>query len=708
MSKLTQAMRAAQRAALGKKSTKGAAKALDKAAAIEAQYPALQMYAPYMAPEEYFGALRGKSPSTIQQLVEVLPKAQEMAAVAKFGAAKKGWYAHSAKALRDVFGDEAPRFAALLASMSPQTSVKENLKNTLAVWEKWKALGAPNDPKQIQQAFVEALGSEQAEGMKAWTGNGTRALAAPLEILTNSGSDRLVLSGPKVDSFMRNLRDEVNAVTNDAWMANYMFGGKAGALREAGLMTGKQVPQKFFAGGMNKAGTDPGIRPGYIAGSALQRRAGDMLGWDPREAQETIWSAVKPGYELAQKLGIPSRELLQRGLLTPDVIRGTPDFSTYLKDDFFRPYLERSGYGEQLDALQPAQWDEALPSLDASEQRYVDRAMGRLDALRKERSKGILSTAGAVGLGALAESDDSEAALKFRVDNPGGEWLANKLRHVQESGTTQYGAPRTFGSTTGYFRDDAGGPSYLELPVDMLSRVPGQAGEQANVRPTSMQWLRDKLGSTPEYPVDEIGAPYIQIAPDGRPWVNEGNHRIMVSKELGRETMPAEVRYFTGGEEAAKGTEWDPAELLRKYGKGATAGVVGLGALGMGSPEATAAELGALAATSPYAGLASLSGEDAYNMATGALAAIPGGPMDIAGILNIPRRYFEGEEDLLPETPGDSAWLQRQMGGDPDEGMSAVGGILSGFGPGVGALRMPKALSTARRRAGVLLEEFEP
>jgi hypothetical protein len=53
------------------------------------------------------------------------------------------------KALIHVFGPDAPRFAALLAAMSPQTSVESNLRNALRTWNNWVAAGRPTNREKI-------------------------------------------------------------------------------------------------------------------------------------------------------------------------------------------------------------------------------------------------------------------------------------------------------------------------------------------------------------------------------------------------------------------------------------------------------------------------------------------------------------------------------------------------------------------------------
>jgi hypothetical protein len=73
-----------------------------------------------------------------------LPSDIDFAEAAKAGAAKKGWYKQSSDALIGVFGEvDAPRFSALLAATSPQTSVESNLANALRIWINWNKAGEP-------------------------------------------------------------------------------------------------------------------------------------------------------------------------------------------------------------------------------------------------------------------------------------------------------------------------------------------------------------------------------------------------------------------------------------------------------------------------------------------------------------------------------------------------------------------------------------
>ena len=274
---------------------------------------------------------------TAQRLVDLfkgLPPTDQFVAAAWAGRAKRGWYKESALAIGQVFGPDAPRFAGLLAAMSPQNSVETNLLNTLNTWKNWVAAGRPTSREDIVQIMgrsVEGTGGVSSV-LDAWINNSVRALTTE-----NPGQD--LLSGPKVDSFMRNLLNDVEQVTNDAWMANFAF-----------------VDQKMFKGGLNA--TDAGKGPGYLAMSAKVREAAKVLTektgeqWTPAEVQETIWSWAKTLYE-AQEADISASDILYNEQLTHEMIRATPDFKGLFHDEKYEKILRDAGYGSQLDALDP-------------------------------------------------------------------------------------------------------------------------------------------------------------------------------------------------------------------------------------------------------------------------------------------------------------------------------------------------------------------
>lgn len=398
---------------------------------------------------------RADSARKFMEFLDRLPAAKEMATVAEAGAAKRGWYRQSADALIDIFGqDDAPRFAGILAATSPQTSVESNLLNTSNIFKNWKDAGSPGDArlfdlinqpgvamalkrrkkvggktvpisdKEAREIFRNAggddglydLGRYQLEIMgdsvqgergvdsvlDAWVPNTLRALNVPQDSM-----DRLVISGPKVDSFMRNLANNTIEVTNDTWMANYLG-----------------VDQKDFSGAMNAARTDPGKTPGYLATSALTRNAADILSnrlgeeVTPPEIQEMVWSFAKALVERSRSAGMTPREFLRAGKLDDFMINDTPDFATLMADPDlpYRKVVESAGgrVGDPKPSpVQEGSRPNELMGRDVS-RRDLERAAIRLGKVKSDDAA-LNALAPLVGLTVLAitqapeqPQDDSE------------------------------------------------------------------------------------------------------------------------------------------------------------------------------------------------------------------------------------------------------------------------------------------------------------
>ena len=268
-------------------------------------------------------------------LLGTFPESDEYAAVAYAGRAKRGWYENSAKALVTVFGNDAPRFAALLAALSPQCSVQTNLLNALNLWKNWTAAGRPLERSKIMEIAGRSVQGDKGEEsvLDAWKNNSVRAL-------TSNDLSKLVISGPKVNSFFQNLIGVTEEVTNDAWMANFAF-----------------VDQKLFSGSLNKKGTEPGKKAGYLTQSFIVREAADRLTkltgekWTPAEVQETVWSWAKALYEGAEGESVSAAQFLNDGKLTGELINSVPDFNGLFFDEVYESILREAGYGKQLDEL---------------------------------------------------------------------------------------------------------------------------------------------------------------------------------------------------------------------------------------------------------------------------------------------------------------------------------------------------------------------
>lgn len=350
--------------------------------------------AAYLTPDELSG-VAGRAPNVTKfnQIMAVLPKAHEMASVAKAGEPKRGWYRASSQAIADVFGpQDAPRFAGLLAALSPQTDVATNLKNALKTWTNWDTAGRPTDPDMIKGIMGASVQGSKGEAsvLPAWQNNSITALTHP-------DPHNMSLSGFKVDSFMRNLMNDTQAVTNDAWMANYGFGDPA-KLRAKGLITDKQVPQALFSG-----------PNGYSAMSSRVRAAADINGTDPYEVQESTWSVAKALYELAhggvsregflqsleathpdiaKQLALPNHsaeKVLEMGALTPGVINSTPDFGSLLKQPEYGDLLANKYRDAIMDHPTPI-WHDPV-SLSPADEANLQQAARRLDQLGAVREK---------------------------------------------------------------------------------------------------------------------------------------------------------------------------------------------------------------------------------------------------------------------------------------------------------------------------------
>jgi hypothetical protein len=134
-----------------------------------------------------------------------------------------------------------------------------------------------------------------------------------------------------------------------------------------------------------------------------------------------------------------------------------------------------------------------------------------------------------------------------RTDNPGGEWLASQRRRAEESRRPVSGA------VTGYLKRP------IELDPQKLAVIPGASGERRVPGDPQYDNLRPLVEAEGLYKDSPI---LVGINHRGEPYIVEGNTRAAVARDLGIDRIPAEVRYFAGGE----GVEGPMMpELLEKY-----------------------------------------------------------------------------------------------------------------------------------------------
>ena len=146
---------------------------------------------------------------------------------------------------------------------------------------------------------------------------------------------------------------------------------------------------------------------------------------------------------------------------------------------------------------------------------------------------------------AAGEVNPNPDEPELSIDNPGGAWLQGKLDQAQEDYRTAPvdSARRKVGSSvvTAWFSDP------LDLPPDLLKKIPGALGEEA-FRESGVK-LENLQKSIRERGYEESPI-LIHVREDGQPFIIEGNHRVVEAVLSKRSTIPVSLRYLRGGETA--------------------------------------------------------------------------------------------------------------------------------------------------------------
>jgi hypothetical protein len=187
-----------------------------------------------------------------------LPTTKQMLKLFKDGEPNKDWYNATQKELEGVFGSDAELFVKFLAATSPSTTVKANVSLALKAYRQHKS----------GQAFEGYLGNTKADLYRA-----------------RRGED---FGGPKVKSFLANLKGDPLPVTVDRWISRaYGFGDSPTAAQ-----------YKFID---------------YAVTQVARKR-----GIAPREMQAAVWTAMKEARELASGNTSESFEVVLRNKLEKD------------------------------------------------------------------------------------------------------------------------------------------------------------------------------------------------------------------------------------------------------------------------------------------------------------------------------------------------------------------------------------------------------
>lgn len=170
---------------------------------------------------------------------------------------------------------------------------------------------------------------------------------------------------------------------------------------------------------------------------------------------------------------------------------------------------------------------------------------------REDMISEALGTAGMAMLGGGAVPLPKGAIGANRLigyDNPQGDWLQRKVKLAEEN--ISEGGVGITGPTTAYTKES------VMLPVDQLSSLKGAMGEKpaaGQVKYDDLMQSVQKEGFTNNSPI------LVGVNHRGEPYIVEGNNRVAVAKAMGIDRIPAEVRWYNGGEDVA--TNWSPQSV---------------------------------------------------------------------------------------------------------------------------------------------------
>lgn len=163
-----------------------------------------------------------------------------------------------------------------------------------------------------------------------------------------------------------------------------------------------------------------------------------------------------------------------------------------------------------------------------------------------------MPAAGSVGLENPAETvlrraDGGEVEDDFQIkkDNPGGDWLRYQREAAEES------TRRVTGPVTAYLN------KYIHLDPKKVSRIPGSLKENPVWGSPKYDALHESM-SERGFDPEESGPILIGVNHRAEPYILEGNNRAAVARDLGIESIPAEIRWYAGGER-----EHDPHAFVR-------------------------------------------------------------------------------------------------------------------------------------------------
>jgi hypothetical protein len=301
----------------------------------------------------------------------LMPTAREGASMAILGAKQRGWYEASGNTLRQMFGDDAPRFMALLAATSPQNDVPRNMEIAAELWRRWKQL--PEGTELTRELVNELMPIEMGLVPNADVGVLRALTATDAELLDPRILDEGgMLAGSKTDAFYANLMGEVQRLTLDTHMGRYGVTGPS-----------PTTVRRMFA------------QNAYYreVASEMERLTGAKL--TPAEIQEMMWSSEREIMNLYGRGRSPVEEAMFGEV--PDFVDGDPiDAVRAMVEDTpsFASLLNEPDIAARLDAIgiqvpDDPQMPQGLPGADPELVREQDvrRMTQRFQEAREVRPK---------------------------------------------------------------------------------------------------------------------------------------------------------------------------------------------------------------------------------------------------------------------------------------------------------------------------------
>jgi hypothetical protein len=253
--------------------------------------------------------------------------------------------------------------------------------------------------------------------------------------------------------------------------------------------------------------------------------------------------------DMKQEFGVahPAVDAIRKG---KQYVKDADEMLAYgMMDPVFQDYLSTIKVGDKTVFTKLVEIARKLLGLDAKYDTALDNLMRITERVYEPIAEQLSFKKGMSGVRfGKADEITKDPKLSFKTDVPNANWLKEKREISNEYGKKPSGAPRAYGSITGYFSRN------LLVPIEELSKVKGENLEQQNVRQADLDAIKKIMSKTGRLPQESGGdyVPLITVAQDGTPYISEGNHRIMAAKELGFKYLPVEIRYFNGAEQESK------------------------------------------------------------------------------------------------------------------------------------------------------------